>query len=95
MSHLSVVRPDAAGNYPIEPKVKAGTAASYALSLLAFALMTIVQDERVPLLIGFLPEWLEPFALAILPALGTLAAGFYAAHQHRRPLLPVSGSEAA
>ena len=72
------------GNYPIEPKVQAATASSYAFSLLAFVLMTVVQDERVPLLLGFLPEWLEPFILALLPAAGALAAGYYAKHQYRR-----------
>ena len=79
MSHVNP-----GSEYPVEPKVKAATALSGIVSLLLFGLLTIVQDERVPLLIGFLPEAVEPFVLALLPALGSLIAGYYAAHQHRR-----------
>ncbi len=63
----------------------AATAAAYALTLLLTAVATIVQNADTSLLIGFLPEWLEPFVLAALPALGALAAGYVAKHQHRRP----------
>lgn len=79
----SVATPNAKGTYPTEPKVKASTAASYALALLTTALMTIVQDENMPLLVGFLPEVLEPFVLALIPALATFVAGYFAPHQQR------------
>jgi hypothetical protein len=80
--------------YPVEPKVKAATFGSGLASLLLFGALSIVQDERVPLLIGFLPEWLEPFALALVPAAITAVAGYYAKHQHRRAGVPVPPSEA-
>lgn len=77
-------QPGANDTYPVEPKVKAGTLASYVATFLLAALVNGVQDEDHAVLLGTMPEWLETLLLPLLPALATLAAGYLAKHQHRR-----------
>lgn len=72
--------------YPVEPKVKAATAASYFVTLVLVAVANAVQDQDVALLLGFAPQWLESVLLPLVPALGALLAGYVARHQHRRKL---------
>ena len=66
---------------PIEQKVKAATAAAYLGSTGLLAALTAVQDQ--PGLVGFLPAWLSPFVLPIVPAAVTLVAGYQARHTPR------------
>lgn len=62
----------------VETKVKASTVAAFiGFSALLYVLQA-VQGE--PLLLNPLPDVLEPLALAVLPALVTLAAGWKAKH---------------
>lgn len=91
MSEVLATRDPKSGEFPLEPKVKQATISSYVAALLLTAAMTLVQDENVPLLLGFLPEAVEPFALAMLPAAASLVAGYMAKHQHRRPALGTGG----
>lgn len=51
---------------PIESKVKASSALTYLLSLAGLAILGGVTDD--PSLIGGMPDALEPFVLAMLPA---------------------------
>lgn len=83
-SEYTVTRDPKTGEYPAEQKVVWATASSYATGVAMTGITTIVQDERVPLLIGFLPEWLEPFVLALLPAAAAYVAGWNAKHQKRQ-----------
>lgn len=69
----------------IETKVKASTAGSYIGALLLMALADGVQNEG-SLILGGLPDWLEPFIVALLPAVVTFATGYLAKHTHRPDL---------
>lgn len=66
---------------PIERKVTAATAAAYLGSTGLLAAITAVQDQ--PGLVGFLPTWLAPFVLPLVPAAATLVAGYQARHTPR------------
>lgn len=83
---------NAKGDYPVEPKVQAATLASYAATFLVTMFANIAQDEDHALLLGLIPEWAETLLLPLLPALATLAAGYAAKHQHRRPAAPAGAS---
>lgn len=72
---------------PIEKKVKAGTAATYLVSVAALAVIGAVSDN--PLLISGLPDLLEALILPILPALAAFAGGYRAKHTPRPDLEPV------
>jgi hypothetical protein len=63
---------------PVEKKVKWATAASYLGSTGLLAILTAVQGDAG--LIEPLPDPLEPFALGLVPAALTFAAGWKARH---------------
>lgn len=67
---------------PIETKVKAATLAAYLGSTALLAVLTAVQDQ--PELVSWLPAWLAPFLLAVIPAAVTAVAGYQARHTPRQ-----------
>ena len=66
---------------PIETKVKVGAAAAYVGSVGLLASLTAVQDQ--PGLVGWLPTWLGPFVLAVVPTAITGVAAWTAKHTPR------------
>ena len=66
---------------PIETKVKAATVGAFLLAAGGIEVITLLSET--PGLIGFLPDWIEPFVIAVLPALGAAAAGYRAKHTPR------------
>lgn len=66
---------------PIESKVKASSALTYLLSLAGLAILGGVTDD--PSLIGGMPDALEPFVLAMLPAAAAAVGGWGAPHTPR------------
>lgn len=66
---------------PIETKVKASSALAYLASLAGLAVLGGVTDD--PSLISGMPDALEPFVLALLPAAGSWIAGWAAPHTPR------------
>ncbi|MEU2316012.1 holin [Streptomyces albidoflavus] len=71
----------AAPSAPIETKVKASSVATYLLSLAALAILGAVTDN--PGLVAGLPDVLEPFVLALVPAAASAVAGWAAPHTPR------------
>lgn len=71
----------ASASAPIEKKVKASSALAYLASLAGLAVLGGVTDD--PSLIGGMPDALEPFVLALLPAAGAWIAGWAAPHTPR------------
>lgn len=72
---------------PVEKKVKAATGVTYLVVAVGLALVELLSDD--PSLVGFLPPWLQPILLALLPAAGAFLSGWQA-HHTPRPDLPVS-----
>lgn len=66
---------------PIEKKVKASTALAYLASLAGLAVLGGVTND--PSLIGGMPDALEPFVLALIPAAASWVAGWAAPHTPR------------
>ncbi|MFB7228534.1 holin [Streptomyces fimicarius] len=66
---------------PIEKKVKASSAVTYLVSLALLAVLGAVSGD--PSLIGSMPDVLEPFVLALVPAFGAAIAGWAAPHTPR------------
>ncbi|MFJ8146055.1 holin [Streptomyces sp. NPDC096048] len=66
---------------PIEKKVKASSALAYLASLAGLAILGGVTDD--PSLISGMPDVLEPFVLALVPAAGSWIAGWAAPHTPR------------
>ncbi|MFD3574782.1 holin [Streptomyces sp. NPDC058644] len=66
---------------PIETKVKASSVATYLVSLAALAILGGVTDD--PSLISGMPDVLEPFILALIPAATNAVAGWAAPHTPR------------
>lgn len=66
---------------PIETKVKASSALTYLASLAGLAILGGVTDD--PSLISGMPDTLEPFVLALLPAGAAAIAGWAAPHTPR------------
>ncbi|MGW2267058.1 holin [Streptomyces koyangensis] len=66
---------------PIETKVKVSSVATYLLSLAALAILGAVTDN--PGLVAGLPDALEPFVLALVPAAASAIAGWAAPHTPR------------
>ncbi|MEV7140777.1 holin [Streptomyces tauricus] len=71
----------ASASAPIETKVKAGSAVAYVVSLAALAILGAVTDD--PSLISGMPDALEPFVLALVPAAASWVAGWAAPHTPR------------
>ncbi|MFD0405631.1 holin [Kitasatospora sp. NPDC127116] len=75
----------------VETKVKAAAAATYVASTSLLAGLTVVQDH--PGLVGWLPAWLAPFVLAVVPTAIAGVAGYQAKHTPRPDLVTAaSGS---
>lgn len=66
---------------PIEKKVKAGSAVAYLASLGGLAILGGVTND--PSLISGMPDALEPFVLALVPAAAAWVAGWAAPHTPR------------
>ena len=71
----------AAPSAPIEKKVKLSSAATYLASLAGLAILGGVTDD--PSLISGMPDVLEPFVLALVPAASAAIAGWAAPHTPR------------
>lgn len=71
----------ASSSDPIETKVKASSAATYLISLASLAILGGVTDD--PSLISGMPDALEPFVLALIPAATTAITGWAAPHTPR------------
>lgn len=66
---------------PIEKKVKASSAITYLASLGGLAILGGVTND--PSLISGMPDALEPFVLALVPAAAAWVAGWAAPHTPR------------
>lgn len=66
---------------PVEKKVSAASAASYLAFTGLLGVLAAVQDNVR--LIGWLPDSVTPFVLALLPAAITFVAGWKAKHTPR------------
>lgn len=66
---------------PIEKKVKAASALTYLASVAGLAILGAVTDD--PSLISSMPDALEPFVLALVPAASAAIAGWAAPHTPR------------
>lgn len=71
----------ASSSAPIETKVKAGSALAYLVSVAGLAVLGAVTDD--PNLISSMPNALEPFVLALVPAAASAVAGWAAPHTPR------------
>lgn len=71
----------ASASAPIEKKVKASSAVAYLTSLAGLAILGAVTDN--PSLISSMPDVLEPFVLALVPAAAAAVAGWAAPHTPR------------
>lgn len=68
---------------PIEAKVRWASVATYVGSVAGLAVLQAVTDTE---LIAVLPDLVEPFVLALLPAATALLAGYRAQHTPRPDL---------
>ena len=68
---------------PVEKKVTAASAATYLASTGLLAILAAVQDNAR--LIGWMPDALAPFVLALVPTLVTFVSGWAARHTPRGP----------
>jgi hypothetical protein len=66
---------------PIEKKVKLASVVTYLASLAGLAALGAVTDD--PSLISGMPDALEPFVLALVPAASAAVAGWAAPHTPR------------
>jgi len=66
----------------VERKVKAATLAVYLVCVAGLSVVNLVQGDTT-LITPLLPDWIEPFVLPLLPALGSLIAGYQAKHTPR------------
>ncbi|MFD5656906.1 holin [Streptomyces hirsutus] len=71
----------ASASAPIEKKVKVSSAVAYLASLGGLAILGAVTDN--PSLISSMPDALEPFVLALVPAAAAAIAGWAAPHTPR------------
>ncbi len=71
----------ASASAPIEKKVKASAALTYLVGVAGLAIVGAVTDN--PSLIGSMPDALEPFVLALLPAAAAAIGGWAAPHTPR------------
>lgn len=75
---------------PIERKVTAATVGAYLLAVAGLGIVNAITDDAS--LLGPLPDWLEPFIVALVPSFGAFMAGFKAQHTPR-PDLPTAMTE--
>lgn len=68
---------------PVEKKVTAASAATYLASTGLLAILAAVQDNAR--LVGWLPDSLAPFVLALVPTAVTFVSGWAARHTPRGP----------
>lgn len=80
MTTTEPVVPAPDGTYPVAPKVKWSTAATYLGLLVLMAVLTGLRDGE---LLSFAPDWIATIFGPILPALITFVAGYAAPHQPR------------
>ncbi|MFD9225371.1 holin [Streptomyces sp. NPDC060064] len=66
---------------PVEKKVTAGTVATYLASTGLLAILAAAKDNAE--LVGFLPDALAPFILAIVPTAIAFVSGWAAKHSPR------------
>lgn len=66
---------------PIEKKVKAATAVAYLVSVAGLSVLGAVTND--PSLVSSMPDGLEPFVLALVPAASAAIAGWAAPHTPR------------
>lgn len=66
---------------PIEAKVTAATAASFAVGVVVAVLNAIVADAS---LLGPLPPWAQSVVLGVAPAMLTFLSGWQAEHTPRQ-----------
>lgn len=66
---------------PVERKVKAATAAAYVGSAGLLGALTAVEDDGH--LVGWMPDGLAPFVLALVPTAITAVSGWMARHTPR------------
>ncbi|WP_030569886.1 hypothetical protein [Streptomyces aureocirculatus] len=71
----------ASASAPIEKKVTASSVIAYLASLAGLAVLGAVTDD--PSLISGMPDALEPFVLALVPAAASWIAGWAAPHTPR------------
>ena len=81
MSEAQSAAQPAASRQPVERKVKAATVAAYIVSAAALAVVNLVRSDAT--VIAMMPAALEPFVVAILPALAAFLAGYQARHTPR------------
>lgn len=67
---------------PVETKVKAATVATYLASTALLADLTAVQDQ--PGLVSWLPPYVAPFLLSMIPTAITFVTGYRAKHTPRQ-----------
>ena len=70
-------------NAPVEKKVTAATVATFLASTGLLAILAAVQDNAR--LVGFLPDSLAPFVLALVPTAIAFVSGWAAKHSPRGP----------
>lgn len=70
---------------PVESKVKAATAVSFAVSLVVVLLNAVVGNSQ---LLHPLPSWLQGLVIAVAPPLATFLAGWAAPHTPRVAPVP-------
>lgn len=87
MADTVTATPNDNGGYPVEPKVKIATYATYFGGLLGMALLNGFSDAN---LLGALPDAWAVILTPILPALITGVAAYNAKHQIRRPKTSVA-----
>lgn len=72
-----------------ETKVKASTAATYLVGVVALAIITAVQNHME--LLGGLPDWAQVLVAPLIPAAAAAVAGWSAKHTPR-PTAPAPPS---
>lgn len=68
---------------PVEKKVTAASFATYLASTGLLAILAAVQGNAE--LVGFMPDGLSPFVLALVPTAITFVSGWAAKHSPRGP----------
>lgn len=69
------------GRAGVERKVTAATAGAYVASASLLGALEAVQDS--PGLVSWMPDWVEPFVLAVVPTTVTFVSAYQARHTPR------------